>query len=295
MSTTAPRTEHGLTSLSVIAALAILAVLIAITERALHDTTAIVSALITSERALTRSTEKLLEELTFTSPESGLIRRSVSARWGTTPAYLRSLELHLSPVGMSQKPLYTRTDGPIPSFDTAALFVPRAMCPVVGPASFEATPHTEPLTTTAAVATTTCSIASPLLPSPPRFGENLVVTAPIQIDHPHLPNPPTAIPALLTSRGFIEIRADLIVARPTIVFAGGDIFIDRIVGASPGAEATLITPTGRVIVRALTGAPRVRIIAYAGATLPSGATLSTAPSLPPVVPGRLLGFTRGVE
>lgn len=292
MRCSATSAERASASLAVLTGLAILGLMCALIFRSLEDITAALTVTRGAERALDRASHDLLTGTTGAAHPPGLHRRSVERSWGATSLRLRSIELHGPPLTPQSAPLWTRNTGPLPLFDTDSLFATATQCPSPSEASTEYTPAGTALTRNAAVAARTCTVLSTTPLRPERYTENLIGEGPFRFTPPTTPNAP---PDIVASLGYVELRGDLSVNRPTIVFAGGDLFLHRLTTETATTPVTLIAATGRVHVSSVTGALRLRVIAYAGAYLPPDTTLAASPPLPPILPRRFLGLERGDE
>lgn len=123
------------------------------------------------------------------------------------------------------------------------------------------------LTNSALQSQTTCSQLPQQITSDTWLPHNLLSTEAISIS------------AKLLVSGYVDIFTSLTTASSVTLVAGGDIYINEIIGES-SAEITLVSASGVVQVSSITGSPNVIAYGRAGTFVPVANNLVALPELP---------------
>lgn len=97
----------------------------------------------------------------------------------------------------------------------------------------------------------------------------------------------------LAATGYIDLRGQVTLSAPTLIFAGGDLYIEHLLSNLPtGPAVTLISSSGVIQVKDLSPGLQLKAIAWTGAFLGAGSQAQPLPYLPELLELKTLGFAK---
>lgn len=167
-----------------------------------------------------------------------------------------------------------------PSFDYNKIFREPAGCSLTQHAEALQSEFGFHLSAGAQLAKQTCREA-------PAQIQNLALLSNLALEHP------IQVSGILAAVGYMDLRGKVRINDPSIIIAGGDLYIESLESSLPaGAPLTLISTSGVVQIKEISPTIQLKVITWAGAYLggPSGAQQS--PLLPPLLTVHPLGFIK---